>query len=133
MHKDKGVTHMDAYERGTSIHRRWRLLIALAVACGIPVLSSAQGCTTYPGVVTQVATYAGVSTGVLQYFVVTNSSSSQAFWIQDATSEGPARVANILAAAASGQAVGIFNCAQTFSFGGETGYLSLIEIVNYSH
>lgn len=138
-HKSKNVTHRVGTQR-TPIRRRCRLLVALAIACGGPALASAQA---YPngasttGRVTQVATYQGVSSGVILYFVVTGtldngSTGSQPFFIQDPyTTEGGVRIANVLAAAAQGLTISIWNYGVTYSYGGQTGYMSDGEYVSF--
>ena len=121
--------------------RRWRLFIALSVACGMPTLASAQA---YPngasttGTIVQTTTFSGVSTGtgLLLFFAVSGtlddgSTGIQSFFIQDSGSEGNVRIANILAAATAHQTVIIWNYGQTYSYGGQTGYLSSVESAKF--
>jgi hypothetical protein len=118
----------------TSIRRRLSLIVVLALACGLPALASADDYpngATATGVVTQV-----LSWGPELLFVVTGTtdagtSGSTAFFI-DCTQPGAGtRVANILAAAAQTKTVHIWNYGTPYSYGGQSGYLSAIEIVYY--
>ena len=107
----------------------------------MPTLASAQA---YPngasttGTIVQTTTFSGVSTGtgLLLFFAVSGtlddgSTGIQSFFIQDSGSEGNVRIANILAAAAAHQTVIIWNYGQTYSYGGQTGYLSSVESAKF--
>lgn len=108
---------------------------ALGVVFCMPNAASAQA---YPngamtsGVVTQVWTICEMLMFVVQGTLDNGTTGSQAFWIYDTSTPGTGlRAANILAAAAQGKTVSIWNNGTSYSCGGQTGYESLIEISNY--
>jgi hypothetical protein len=68
---------------------------------------------------------------VVQGTLDDNTTGSQAFWIDSTIAGGSLRVANILSAAARGKNVQIWNSGATYLYGGQSGYSSLIEFVNY--
>jgi hypothetical protein len=118
----------------TPIRRRLSLTVVIALACGLPALASADDYpngATATGVVTQV-----ISFGPELMFVVTGTmdngtSGSTAFFIDCTQAGATTRVANILAAAAQTKTIHIFNYGTTYTYGGQSGYLSAIEFVYY--
>jgi hypothetical protein len=59
------------------------------------------------------------------------SPGSTSFWIDMSGSSASSRVANLLAAAASGRSLCVWNFGQTESYGGQTGYIAEIEEVSW--
>lgn len=108
------------------------LWLALAFACPNAALAQAypNGASTL-GVITQVISINGMMLFTVQGTLDNNTSGTQAFWIDTTAAGGSLRVANILSAAAQGKSVTIFNYGTTYSYGGQTGYLSVIEIITY--
>jgi len=120
--------------RPTTVNRKTKAILWLALALALPNLASAQtypGGATTAGVITQVASINGMMRFVVQGTLDDNTTGSQAFWIDSTIAGGSLRVANILSAAAQGKNVQIWNSGATYLYGGQSGYWSLIEFVNY--
>jgi hypothetical protein len=115
-------------------HRPSAAILWLALAFALPNAASAQaypnGATT-TGVITQVMSINGMLRFVVQGTLDDNTTGSQAFWIDSTATGGNLRVANILSAAAQGKTVSIWNQGTTYAYGGQSGYMSAIEIITY--
>ena len=119
---------------GVSTRRRLSPIVVLALACGLPALASADDYpngATASGVVTQVLSFGPELMFVVTGTMDSGTSGSTAFFI-DCTQPGASiRVANILAAAAQTKTVHIWNYGTPYNYGGQGGYLSVIETVYY--
>ncbi len=106
----------------------------LALVCGLSPVAWADD---FPngalavGVVTQVATFGPWLRFIVNGAMDNGSNGTQAFWIDCTATGASARIANVLAAAAQGKTVSIWNYGTLYSYGGQSGYLSSIEFVNY--
>jgi hypothetical protein len=113
-----------------SIIRSLGLLLVFA----LPTAALAQD---YPngvnatGVVTQTWTICDLFRFVIHGTRDDGTVGDQAFWINDSATAVSLRAAHVLAAAAQGKTVSIWNYGQSYSCGGQSGYLSSIEIVFY--
>jgi hypothetical protein len=125
--------HMSRIQRMLA-GRDWRLGGALLFALGAPTLASAQAYpngTNITGVVSQTASFDG---GAFDFTVTSTqngTTSSLVFFIVDSAADMPIRIANIMSAAAEQKTVSIWTYGVTYSYGGQSGYRSEIEFVNY--
>lgn len=112
------------------------VIVAMFIALLVGSRASAQA---YPGgvyaygTVTQTTTF---SDGNMFMFVVkgttdAGTSGSTTFFIDLTTADASFRVSNVLAAAAAGVPLSIWNYGQTVSYGGQTGYASALESVSW--
>jgi hypothetical protein len=124
-----------ANDRGPSAAARHaKAILWLALAFALP---NAAPASDYPngantiGVIIQVGSINGMMRFVVQGTLDNGTTGSQAFWIDGTIAGGSLRVANILSAAAQGKTVLIWNVGDMYAYGGQSGYWSNVEFVNY--
>jgi hypothetical protein len=127
---------IDPVRRLLAFLASWARQFTLLVAAGF-LFPNAGWAQDYPngatttGVVIEVDALAGYMRFLVQGTLDNGTTGTQPFFIDTTATGGSFRAALILSAAAMGKTVHIWNYGQALLYGGQTGYLSAAEFVDY--
>lgn len=119
----------------------WRLKalattsVLACLLCAMPVRDATA--QTYPnganacGVVTSTWSFGTMFLYTIQGTTDAGTSGSTSFWIDMTGTGAGSRVANLLAAAAAGRSLCVWNYGQTDDYGGQAAYIAIIEEVSW--